>query len=480
MRFRACLFSLALLLPFVGTANAQDPSRVLPRVIDHAPIHYPAIARTAHIEGPVHLKITTDGHAVSKVEVVDGPPILAKAAADNAQTWKFADHTAGSFDVTFDFRFLKNKTTFLADSGVVDIAALPPNYGGSASKRLDYTLPVTWDLELKTAADDIKAPLTLWTYGPWLRGYTLGARKQERELGSPRVDGDMLGFDVLLDDSFGQRLWFSLVGEKLGDKIQGVYLDARGESGSWTAVRSKPEGPNCPSPSAAAEETTIPVPDITQQRQPRYPSIPWEAQMQGQVRMRVTTDSYCVAKITTDSTEPLLAQAAEASVRTWWFAYHKPGTFNLTFNYRFLQPSVSFLEEPNFVEISAVPATIGGPGPESGLWNDGGYSPEVWKAQLATRHGQIQATFRFEYGCCDDGRATVASSDSEKITLGFRSNHDVGFSTLIIANGRPTRVSFIGILRGDHRIQGVFLDASGTRGTWSGQLVSHGSGNYYL
>jgi outer membrane biosynthesis protein TonB len=480
MRFRNFSFLLALLLPLLVTLHAQEPARVLPRVIDHAPLIYPAIARAAHVAGPVRLKITTDGHAVSSVEAVDGPPILVKAATENAQTWKFVDHTPGTFEVTFDFRFLESKITFLAESGVVDIAELPRDYDGHASNRLDYTLPATWDLELKTAADDIKAPLTLWTYGPWLRGYTLGRRNQQRELGDPRVDGDMVGFDVSLDDSFGQRLVFSLVGKKSGDKIQGIFLDPWGKSGTWTATPSKAAAPNCPAPSAAAEENIIPVPDITQHRQPRYSSLLWEAQIQGQVRMRVATDSYCVAKITTDSSEPLLAQAAEANVRTWWFAYHKPGTFNLTFNYRILEPAVSFLEKPGVVEILTLPPPSFLGGPESGLWNYGGYSPEVWKAQLEGPHGHIQATLHFDYGCCEEGRATDAKRKNEKITQGFRFSHDVGFSTIItMANGRRTRVSLIGILRSDDRIRGVFLDESDTPGTWSAQLVSHGIVNTY-
>jgi outer membrane biosynthesis protein TonB len=480
MRFRNFSFLLALLSPLLVTLSAQEPARVLPRVIDHAPVIYPAIARAAHVQGRVRLKIMTDGHAVSSVEAVDGPPLLVRAATENAQTWKFVDHTPGMFEVTFDFRFLENKTTFLAEPGVVDIAVVPPDYGGDAGNRLDYTLPATWDLEVKTAADDIKAPLTLWTYGPWLRGYTLGSRNQQRELGDPRVDGDMLGFDVSLDDSFGQRLVFSLVGKKSRNKIQGISLDAWGKSGTWTATPSKAAAPNCPAPSTAAEENTIPVPDITQHRQPHFPQLPWEARIQGQVRMRVATDSYCVAKITTDSSEPLLSQDAEANVWTWWFGPHEPGTFNLTFNYRFLEPAVSFLEKHGVVEISTIPPPSFLEGPESGLWNYGGYSPEVWKAQLTSPDGPIKITFRFEYGCCEEGRATDTKGTSEKITQGYRSNHDVGFSTIItMANGRRTGVSLIGILRSDDRIRGVFLDESGTSGTWSAQLVSHGAGNTY-
>jgi len=481
VRFRTFVFSLALVLPFFVRLNAQENSSVLPKVIDHAAVIYPAIARTAHVGGPVHLKITTDGHAVSGVEVADGPSLLMKAATDNAKTWKFVNHTRGTFEVTFNFKTLENRTTFFAESGVVDIAVLPWGDDGNTSNRLDYTPPVNWNLELRTASDDLKAPLTLWTYGPWLRGYTLGNQNQERELGEPHVENDMLGFDALLDDSFGQRLRFSLVGKKSGDKIQGIFLDAWGKSGTWTAVPSTPPSANCPAPSSAAEGTIIPVPDIAQHRQASYPSLAWEAQIQGQVRMRVTTDTYCVAKITTDSSDPLLAQAAEADVRTWWFAYHKPGTFNLTFDYRILKPEVSFLEKPGVVEISTLPSTIGGGGPESGLWNDGGYEAEVWKAQLTSRSGHISATLRFAYGCCDEGNATDATGKSEKIVQGFRFDHNVGFTTIVrLANGRPTKVSLIGRLQDDNKIQGVFLDEFGTRGTWSARLISHGSANLYL
>lgn len=112
MRFRSLPFSLALVLRFLVTLNAQERSSVLPRVIDHAPVIYPAIARTANVEGLVRLKITTDGHAVSSVEALDGPPLLVKVATQNVQTWEFVDHAPGTFEVTFNFRMLENETTF--------------------------------------------------------------------------------------------------------------------------------------------------------------------------------------------------------------------------------------------------------------------------------------------------------------------------------------------------------------------------------
>src|SRR5690349_3064387 len=104
MKLRPLLVLMVLVLPFLLPLDAQEPEKALPQVIDHAPIRYPAIAQVAHAQGPVRLKITTDGHAVSGVELVDGSPFLATAATDNVKTWKFVDHAPGTFVVTFNFR----------------------------------------------------------------------------------------------------------------------------------------------------------------------------------------------------------------------------------------------------------------------------------------------------------------------------------------------------------------------------------------
>jgi outer membrane biosynthesis protein TonB len=475
MRFRQFSIVPALLLPFLVAPNAQESSIAMPTLIEHSSITYPAIARTAHVEGQVRLRITTDGRAVRSVVVIDGPLLLAKAATENAQSWKFVDHAPGTFEVTFNFKFLDDKTEFLDEPGIVDIAVLPQEYNEKSDDRLGYTLPKSWDLELKTANDELKAPLTMWTYGSWLRGYTVGTRNHERQLANAHIDRDMLGFDSALDDSHGQRLTFSLIGKQVGEKIEGIFLDAWGSSGKWTASPSKPPSPTCASASAAAEESIIPVPNISQHKQAAYPSLPWEAQIQGQVRMHVSTDSYCASKITTESSEPLLAQAAEANVRTWWFAPHKPGTFDVTFNYRLLRPAISFLEKPGVVEISAVQPSLGGP--QSGLLNSGGYDSEIWKAQLTSPRGHVELTFRFPNGCCGQGDATDANGGRiEKIEQGHNFDDELGFSTTVrMSHNQQTKISLIGRRRSGDRIQGVFLDESGTPGTWSAHMISHGN-----
>jgi outer membrane biosynthesis protein TonB len=481
MKSRKLLMIMAILVTAVIFASAQEGPRALPEVISHKNPVYPALARQARIRGPVRLRITTDGRSVTDVVALDGHPLLVRAATDNVQTWRFADHIPGTFEVTFDFRLLADKITFLQEPGVVDIAVLPPMYNENSDARLDYTLPVFWDLELKTATDDIKAPLTTWTYGPWLRGYTLGPRGQERELANARVDGNMLGFDLPLDDSHGQRLQFSLIGKKVGERIEGIFLDAWGASGTWSAIPSKPPVPTCAAASTAAEENVIPVPEITQSKQPEYPMLPLEAHIEGQVRMSVSTDTYCVGKVTTQSSDLLLAQSAEANIQSWWFDLHKPGTFNVTFNYRLLRPNVSFLAKPGVVEIWETVPSIGW-GPQSGLWNLGGYDSEIWKAQLTGPRGHAYIKFRFPYGCCEEGDVTQAGrGGKEETKQGYNFDDDFGFSTTVrMTNNQPTRVSLIGRRRNGDRIQGVFLDESGISGTWSAQIVSHGPPNVSL
>jgi hypothetical protein len=61
----------------------------------------------ARIQGVVCLRVSTDGKRVSSVEVVSGPPLLARLANDNVKTWLFNPHDPTSFDVTFHYKLLR-------------------------------------------------------------------------------------------------------------------------------------------------------------------------------------------------------------------------------------------------------------------------------------------------------------------------------------------------------------------------------------
>jgi hypothetical protein len=67
---------------------------------------YPRIAQTAHIEGAVKLRLSTDGKVVSAVEVEAGPAMLVQAAKENVNTWRFERHRPTKFETTFHYKLL--------------------------------------------------------------------------------------------------------------------------------------------------------------------------------------------------------------------------------------------------------------------------------------------------------------------------------------------------------------------------------------
>jgi len=56
-----------------------------------------------HLQGTVKLKVTTDGHRITHIEVLPSHPILSEEAIKNVRTWTFADHNATSFVVTYHY-----------------------------------------------------------------------------------------------------------------------------------------------------------------------------------------------------------------------------------------------------------------------------------------------------------------------------------------------------------------------------------------
>jgi hypothetical protein len=120
---RLCLYLSVLwtLLPPLGVAAAQENPVPLPGVIRHSDPTYPPIARTAHIEGEVVVKITTDGESVRTAEAETGNPLLRKPAEENARTWKFVPQPDGKRTRAFWAGKMtgdKIVGTFVDDSGV--------------------------------------------------------------------------------------------------------------------------------------------------------------------------------------------------------------------------------------------------------------------------------------------------------------------------------------------------------------------------
>ena len=102
----------ALVLFILGLGaimTVGEQKEPLPSVVSVSVPLYPRTPQMAHIEGVVHLRISTDGNRVASVEVQSGQPMLAKAAQDNVKTWEFEQHSPTTFEATFRYKLLPSK-----------------------------------------------------------------------------------------------------------------------------------------------------------------------------------------------------------------------------------------------------------------------------------------------------------------------------------------------------------------------------------
>ncbi len=83
----------------------------------------------------------------------------------------------------------------------------------------------------------------------------------------------------------------------------------------------------------SAQETTSGHPAVTKFECPQYPERARTAHISGTVKMTVTTDGHVVTDVKIVSGPQILAQPAEANVRTWKFADHTPTTFPVIYEY---------------------------------------------------------------------------------------------------------------------------------------------------
>lgn len=65
---------------------------------------YPPMAHVANTQGSIHVQVSTDGHPVTAAHAQEDLKPLSHAAEENAKTWKFAEHTATTFTITYEFK----------------------------------------------------------------------------------------------------------------------------------------------------------------------------------------------------------------------------------------------------------------------------------------------------------------------------------------------------------------------------------------
>lgn len=102
------LFKLGLLSTLCcGVAAAQDvtvkDSDI--NVVSFEPLAYPAIARTAHVEGVVVIKVVLDDKgSVADAVALSGADLLIKSCLENAKKWRFKPNSEKAAIIVYLFR----------------------------------------------------------------------------------------------------------------------------------------------------------------------------------------------------------------------------------------------------------------------------------------------------------------------------------------------------------------------------------------
>ncbi|HET7107334.1 MAG TPA: hypothetical protein VFI38_11035 [Candidatus Acidoferrum sp.] len=115
-----------------------------PQVLSVGVPYYPTAARASHVQGVVHIEVTTNGETVTTTHVEDGPRLLTPFAESNARSWIFVKHTPTKFTLTYTYKLLDHMErnrgfgeVLLRPPDEVEISAMPtvindpaPDVGG--------------------------------------------------------------------------------------------------------------------------------------------------------------------------------------------------------------------------------------------------------------------------------------------------------------------------------------------------------------
>lgn len=68
---------------------------------------YPNLARTAHVEGIVKVRLHLDETGkVTSLDMLSGPPLLREAVETKAKKWIFVPRTGDSLEISFEFHLI--------------------------------------------------------------------------------------------------------------------------------------------------------------------------------------------------------------------------------------------------------------------------------------------------------------------------------------------------------------------------------------
>lgn len=219
-----------------------------------------------------------------------------------------------------------------------------------------------------------------------------------------------------------------------------------------------------------AQEPAETLPKVVQHTEPMYPPLARQSRIQGEVRVKITTDGESVRDAEAGTGHPLLQRAAEGNARTWKFVAHTPGTFYVTFRYKLSSGNtdVEFLESPAIVKIEASPPEV--------IIDYAWLGLGTWKAQLKSAHGKSWQVFKLAYSGPDgdwlNGNAVGPIGESEEIDFGHKEGNFLAFTiSLSQPDGQHVKTFFIGRMAGD-KIVGTFVDDAGIRGEWTAVRIA--------
>jgi hypothetical protein len=218
-------------------------------------------------------------------------------------------------------------------------------------------------------------------------------------------------------------------------------------------------------PAVKAQGSPDALPKVIRHAQPAYPPLARQTRVQGDVRIKVTTDGESVRGAETIEGPPLLSKAAEDNVRTWKFAPHSPASFIVTFRYKLMpgDVDVEFLDVPALVQIEAAPGQLN----TGYAWIDFG----TWKAQWSSSHGKSQGTLELSYSGAEGerlgGKLIPQKEQVAEIDSGQRKGDFLAFTAKFRQpDGQAATTFFVGDLKGD-TIVGTFVDDAGITGKWT-------------
>jgi TonB family protein len=224
---------------------------------------------------------------------------------------------------------------------------------------------------------------------------------------------------------------------------------------------------------AGAQDPGESLPKLISHADAQYPPIARTARIMGDVVVKIITDGQLVVEAKAESGPPLLQNAAEDNAKTWKFAPHTPGTFRVTYRFKFMESNLvtSFPSWGPVVEVAAVPPTI----PTIAI-TYAGRDLGTWKAMLASPYGKSSETLKF-VATGRDGEwlnfHVLGETDTEYYEHDYGSvNGDfLSFVTKLKQPGGKNLLTCLSGKMSRDRIVGTFVDESGVRGTWTATQV---------